>query len=216
MNRCTPNAIESVIAATRVQIRVRCDGLCNRTRFGTLGAPLTAVPLSQYESGQVEHMRRHWSHRALRRLRDVRGANLVEAAFMTPLLLLLTFGMVDFASVLYVYLALENGVTQASRYGVTGSSMGSMTRDDSIRTAMRNSTPSLTLPDAAFTFSHLPVGGSTWQAGSGGPNEISKVSVNYTWDLMTPVIGKFFSPSGQINITVESSMKNEPFVPPTP
>ena len=158
-------------------------------------------------------MRRHWSHRALRRLRDATGANLVEAAFMTPLLLLLTFGMVDFASVLYVYLALENGVTQASRYGVTGSTMGSMTRDDSIRTAMRNSTPSLTLPDTAFSFSFLPVGGSTWQTGLGGPNEISKVSVNYTWDLMTPLVGKFFT-NGQINITVESAMKNEPFVTP--
>ena len=35
------------------------------------------------------------------RLRDARGANLVEAAIATPLLLLLTFGIVDFGTFFY-------------------------------------------------------------------------------------------------------------------
>ena len=56
-------------------------------------------------------MARHLlSHRVVRRLRDTRGGSLVEAALITPLLLMLTFGIIDFASMFYVYLALENGV----------------------------------------------------------------------------------------------------------
>ena len=61
-------------------------------------------------------------HRLRRGVRDTRGANLVEAAIITPLLLLLTFSIVDFGSLFYGYLALENGVSQATRYAVTGNS----------------------------------------------------------------------------------------------
>jgi Flp pilus assembly protein TadG len=52
--------------------------------------------------------------------RGTSGSNLVEAAIITPLLLMLTMAIVDFASVFYVYLALENGVSSATRYAVTG------------------------------------------------------------------------------------------------
>ena len=85
-----------------------------------------------------------------RRLRDTRGGSLVEAALITPLLLLLTFGIIDFASMFYVYLALENGVSQATRYGVTGNLKDDpmnpgtpLNRADSIKLAMRQATPTL-------------------------------------------------------------------------
>jgi len=140
---------------------------------------------------------------------------MVEAAILLPLLLLVMFAIFDFAGVFTVYLALENGVTQAARYGVTGNQMpdpsnpaSTLSRDDSIKTAMRQATPTLTLPDAAFTFSHIPSGGAAWVAGSGGPGDIEKVSVQYTWNIMTPLIRPLF-PGGQITIQVESAMKDE-------
>ena len=55
------------------------------------------------------------------RLRSSRGSTLVEAALITPLLLLLTFSIVDFGALLYIYLSLESGVSQATRFAVTGS-----------------------------------------------------------------------------------------------
>ena len=58
-----------------------------------------------------------------RRLRDTAGTSMLEAAIITPLLLLLTLSIVDFGALFYVYLALENGVSQATRYGVTGNVM---------------------------------------------------------------------------------------------
>jgi Flp pilus assembly protein TadG len=58
-------------------------------------------------------MTRYFPRLSRKRLGDSRGATLVEAAVLTPLLLLLTFSIMDFASLFYVYLALENGVSQA-------------------------------------------------------------------------------------------------------
>jgi len=147
--------------------------------------------------------------RLSRRLKDAKGNNLVEMALVMPLLFLLTFSIVDFASMFYVYLALENGVSQAARYGVTGNAKAGMTREESIRSAMRDATPTLTIADGAFTFEHLVPGTVNWLPGSGNPTDVSKVRVTYTWAMMTPFIRGFF-PDGQINIAVESAMLNEP------
>jgi Flp pilus assembly protein TadG len=133
---------------------------------------------------------------------------MVEAAIVAPLLVLLTFTIVDFSSLFYVYLALENGVSQATRYGVTGNTMGTLSRSDSIKTAMRQATPTLTIADAAFTFTHLPVGGAAWVAGTGGPDEVEKLTVDYTWTFFTPLMKPFFA-NNQIKLRVASTMKNE-------
>lgn len=157
-------------------------------------------------------MRRLLSRHVTRRLRDSSGNSMLEAAFITPLLLLVTFAIVDFASILYVHLALQNGVGQASRYGVTGQVMAGQSREGSIRAAMRLATPTLTLGDGAFSFSNLPPGSSSWAGGSGGPGAIDKVTVRYTWTLLTPVLRPFF-PTGNINFTAESVMRNEGIFP---
>jgi uncharacterized membrane protein (UPF0127 family) len=149
------------------------------------------------------------------RLRDTAGTSIVEAAIITPLLLLLTLSICDFGALFYVYLALENGVGQASRYGVTGSLMNdpanpgnTLSRTDSIKTAMRQATPTLTLPDSAFSFSFMAPGAAGWTAGTGGPGDIGKVTVDYTWTLMTPLLRPFFT-GGQAHLRVDSAMKNE-------
>ena len=153
--------------------------------------------------------------RLFRRLRGTRGNTMIEAAIITPFLLLLTFGIMEFAAMFYVYLALENGVANATRYGVTGqlkddpANPGTpLSRTESMKLAMRQATPTLTIPDTAFSFSNLPVGSTTWVAGAGGPGTIQKITVNYTWSFMTPLIRPFFT-GGQLDMQVESSMKNE-------
>ena len=153
-------------------------------------------------------MTRHLSRWVFKRLGESRGATLVEAAIITPLLLLLTFSIVDFGALFYVYLALENGVSQATRYAVTGNTIAGMTREDTIRSTMRDATPTLSIPDGAFSFSHMAVGGTSFVPGVGGPGEVEKVTVDYTWTILTPVLRPFFT-NGQIHYRVESVMKNE-------
>lgn len=155
------------------------------------------------------------SRRLFRRLRDTSGGTMIEAALITPLVLLLTFGIVEFATMFYVYLALENGVSQATRYGVTGNLKDDpmnpgtlLNRTESMKLAMRQATPTLTIPDGEFSFSHLPAGGGAWLAGTGGPGEIEKLTVSHLWTFMTPLIRPFFT-GGTLNMQVESSMVNE-------
>jgi hypothetical protein len=143
-----------------------------------------------------------------RRLRTSRGTTMLETALVLPLLLLITFSIIEFGAMFYAYLALENGVSQATRYGITGNVQSGLTRDDSIRAAMRDATPTLTIDDSMFTLSHLPQGGSTWIAGPGGPGEIEKLTIDYNYDIMTPLLRPFFT-NGQFHIQVASSMKNE-------
>jgi Flp pilus assembly protein TadG len=145
---------------------------------------------------------------AIASAKEERGATLVEAAIMTPILLLLTFSIVDFAGLFYVYLAIENGASQATRYAVTGQVITGQTREDSIKAAMRQATPTLTIQDDQFTFSHMKPGTSVWVSGAGGEGDIGKVTITYPWSLMTPVIRPFFT-NGQLVIRVESAMKNE-------
>jgi Flp pilus assembly protein TadG len=153
-------------------------------------------------------MTRYLSRGLRKRLRGEAGTSLVEAAIITPLLLFFSFAIIDFSLMFYVYLALENGVAQASRYATTGQVVAGESRETSIKMAMRNATPTLTLKDEAFTFTHLPVGGNTWVAGPGGPNDIGKITVNYSWEFYTPLVRPFFT-DGQINLRVDASMKNE-------
>ena len=40
------------------------------------------------------------------------------------------------------------------------------------------------------------------------PSDIEKVTVDYTWDIMTPLMRPFFT-GGQIHLKVDSAMKNE-------
>src|SRR5260370_11693867 len=122
-------------------------------RSGIMGAPARA------------HMARNLSHRMFRRLSDARGTSIVEAAFIPPLLLLLTLSIVDFGLLFFVHLSLENGVSQATRFAVTGNQMpdpanpaAMLNRVDSIKLAMRQATPTLTIPDSDFTFTTLPPG----------------------------------------------------------
>ena len=153
--------------------------------------------------------KRRWVSRLVSRCRDASGSNIVEAAIVTPLLLLLTFSIIDFASLFYAYLALENGVSQAARYGVTGNLEAGMTHEESIIAAMRQATPTLTIDSEAFEFTHMSPGSGVWEPGSGEPSDISRVTVIYPWTIMTPLVSRMF-PDGEIVIRVESAMLNEP------
>jgi len=101
-----------------------------------------------------------------------------RAALVTPLLLLVTLSIVDFSSLLYACLALENGVSQATRSAVTGNGQRAI-REESIKAAMRQATPTLTIPDGAFTFNHLPAGAAGGSAEPAG-RAISKRSRSTT------------------------------------
>ncbi len=74
--------------------------------------------------------------------------------------------------------------------------------------AMRDATPTVTIGDAEFSFSHLAPGGSTWLGGAGGPNDVGRVTVRHDWTPITPIMAPFLT-GGKLTMSVDSAMKNE-------
>ena len=143
------------------------------------------------------------------------GSNMIEAALVTPLVLILTLGIIDFASMFYTYLALENGVSQATRFAITGNDMDDpdnpgtpLPREAAIRAALEDATPAINMDYVSISYSHMTPGSSSWTGGAGGPGDIGKVSVAYTWTPLTPILRPLLT-NGQLTVHVESAMKNE-------
>lgn len=154
----------------------------------------------------------HWSV-PRNRWKSEEGQALVEAAIILPLLLFMIFAIFDFSILFYVYQSMEHGISEASRYGITGQqrqdplSPGNyLSRDDSIKLIMREWNPIIVLNNSDFTFEHLS--GTSWVAGSGGTGDVARVTVCYNWRPVTPLISALFT-GGQIPIRVSSTMKNE-------
>jgi hypothetical protein len=148
-------------------------------------------------------------------IRDCGGQNLLEGAIVTPLLLVLTFGIVDFATMFYVYVSMESGVSQATRFAVTGATMDDpdnpgtpLNREGTIKAKMQEAVPSLDIDEMTFTFTHMPPGATAWTGGAGGPGDIGRVQVEYSWEAMTPILRPLLT-NGHMTVRVESAMKNE-------
>ncbi|RPI56006.1 MAG: pilus assembly protein [Acidobacteria bacterium] len=150
-------------------------------------------------------------------IRDCGGNNLLEAAIVTPLLLMLTFGIVDFASLFWVYVSMESGISQATRFAVTGASKDDpdspgtpMGREGTIKAAMQDAAPMLAIDSMTFSFSHMVPGSSSWASGAGGPGDIGRVAVEYSWQPLTPILAPFLGTDGKMTLHVESAMRIEP------
>ena len=142
--------------------------------------------------------------------RPTRGQALVETAIGIVLLMLLTFSVVDAAMLFFAYLTLQNGVTAATRFGVTGQDPNDddhpTRHEDSIKRVMRNATPGLTLENGEFTFYNI----TTQSSGTGGPNDIIQVTVTHPLSLISPMVWPLVGNGGVITLRVSAMMRNEP------
>jgi hypothetical protein len=82
--------------------------------------------------------------------------------------------------------------------------MSGLSREESIKAVMRQATPTLSIADGDFEFSHRSNG--VWVAGIGGPGDVERVRVTY--DHQVFVLRPLFT-GGLVQMRVESSMKNE-------
>jgi hypothetical protein len=164
------------------------------------------VSPSREVAGGQSAMTPNFRNRLRKRLRDAKGNSIIETAIIFPLLMLVTFSIIDFGILFYVHLALESAVSQAVRFGITGNSMGGLSRQESIKAVLRQSAPTLTIDDGDITFSRLA--GGAWVNGLGGPGDIERLSIDYTHRVL--ILAPFFS-NGDINLHAESAMKNEAF-----
>ena len=138
------------------------------------------------------------------------GQALVETAIGIVLLMLLSLSVVEAAMLFFAYLTLQNGVTAATRYAVTGQNPNDddhpTRHEDSIKRVMRNATPGLKLDDGEFTFYNI----TTQSSGTGGPNNIIQVTVTHPLSLISPMVWPLVGNGGVITLRVSAMMRNEP------
>ena len=136
----------------------------------------------------------------------IRGRQPVEAAIVTPLLLLLTLAIVDFASMFYAYWSLEHGrepghAARDYRRTMNDPDGNALNRQDSI-SRCGESTPTLTIPDSAFSFSFMapgPLRGPAVSRSRRRPKSHGQLHVEF----MTPM-GAALLHGRQLNLIVQS------------
>lgn len=114
-------------------------------------------------------------------IKNRKGQAMVEFVLILPVFLLLLLGMVDLSRVISANFVLENAARSAARVGVVSNS------DTEIITAIENGTESL--DETIITYTITPTEGTR---GSG--DELT-VEINYTVDILTPIVSNVLGDS---------------------
>jgi len=134
----------------------------------------------------------------MHRLRRQTGSNLVEFALVSPLLLILLFGIIDFSLALFNKAVVTNAAREGARYGIVLSNP--RPTPDQIRAAVLNYTG-----NHLITFgSNTPLVTVTPGANSG---DALTVSVAYTY--VPVVISRLIPGLDSLNVSASSVMRLE-------
>jgi len=129
----------------------------------------------------------------MKQINNRKGQAMVEFVLILPVFLLLLLGMVDLSRVISANFVIENATRSAARVGVVSIS------DTDIVTAIEDGTDSL--DETTITYIITPSEGTR---GSG--DELS-VEINYTVDILTPIISNVLGNS--IPISGKTTMRVE-------
>jgi len=114
-------------------------------------------------------------------IKNKKGQAMVEFVLILPVFLLLLLGMVDLSRVISANFVLDNAARSAARVGVISNS------DSDIITAIENGTDSLN--PGAITYTIIPTEGTR------GPGDQLTVEINYTVDILTPIVSNVLGDS---------------------
>lgn len=167
-------------------------------------------------------------------LADRRGVTAIEFALVFPILLLLTFGIIEFSLIMFASSVIENAATSVARLSMTGNTYSSGTRRDMIVAEILRTSKGLldkdritvevsrfsdyvTLPEATKQIATLDLDNSTnTEAEFGVGNQPVIYDVRYEWQLLTPLgflLNWPFNPSDPHKVLLQSTVlvKNERF-----
>lgn len=117
-----------------------------------------------------------------RRRLDESGVAAIEFAMVLPLLLLLTFGVIEMGMIMATMTSLEGGLKEASRYGITGKTPDDSTRIEKIREILAYHTLGLVdMDEADFVVKTYPS-----FSGIGQPEPFTDTNGNSTYDEGEP------------------------------
>ena len=140
-----------------------------------------------------------------RRHRGSLGQALVESSIVVLLMIVLSFTIFDFGHFFWALLTFQHAVSTGTRFAVTNSELPDMSRDESIRHAIKEATPGFAVDNDDISFYNVTAD----SPGAGGPNDVVRVTVEHDFSFLTPGIEHLFE-GGRLRFQVSSTMRNEP------
>ena len=137
-----------------------------------------------------------------RRWGSERGAELIEMVVVTPLLLLLLFGIIDFGFLFQKYVVLTNAAMEGARVGMLP---GYTNADAQVRATTYAAAGGVqgTVNAVATPVTVPGAGGGTWPA--------VRVTVThlYTYPYIGPIMGLFNGSFSSVTLTASSTMRKQ-------
>lgn len=141
---------------------------------------------------------------------------LVEAALALPILVMLVLAVIDFARIHHTRSRVQNAVSQATRFAVTGNRLADadnpglyLSREASIARLVRDISRIDEIDSGEIEILTVEPDGRT-SPGAGGPGDVVLVRVSHDVEVLTPGLGRFF-PAGRYHFTCTSRFRNEEF-----
>lgn len=147
---------------------------------------------------------------------DRQGIAAVEFALILPAFLLLLFGTLEIAMVMFTLTLAEGGLREAARFGVTGQETDPAARQEKILEIVEQHTHGLIeISDANVTMTVYPdfTGDDTGPGtpGAGDANDVVFYRLEYEWEFMTPIFAVFGGPNGNLPMSATVAVRNEPY-----
>jgi Flp pilus assembly protein TadG len=139
------------------------------------------------------------------------GQALLETAITFLIFMMLVFGILDFARLLYVQMTMQHALRVAGRYAATGNHVTTaqgttLSRTNSIVQVAQNAAMGLPLTTVQF------VSQSFGTNSAGGPCDTVTMALGCNVQLLTPLVSRLFS-NGVYRFNASMTFRNEPFPP---
>jgi hypothetical protein len=143
------------------------------------------------------------------------GLATVEAAIVLPVFFLILFTLIDFSRYFFTQITLQHAMREGGRFAVTGrqlpdplNPMSLQARLASVRQIVKQAAVGVDVDVSDIRISSVKGG----QDSAGVPGDTVTISMSYTFEFVTPLVGQFFN-DGSNTFTVSTSFRNEPFPP---
>jgi Flp pilus assembly protein TadG len=156
-----------------------------------------------------------------RKFENNRGTTAVEFALILPLFFMLILGIIDFGRFFFVQHTLQFATREGTRLALVGKTLtdqagNPLSREASIVQAIQQNVSPAVDP-LQVSINIFPVQsdysnpqGWKQQLNAGAPGQFMRVSTQYTFAFVTPMIGAFF-PGGNFVVQAQATYRNELF-----
>ena len=116
------------------------------------------------------------------------GQGLVEFALLLPVLMLILMSVFDFGRAIYAYSVVANSAREGARFAITDPD-----NPDDIITVVQNAAIGLDLAQLTVSVTYPGV-------------DLTRVEVNYTLELITPLVSQLVSEDGSLVLHSSATM----------